>query len=215
MPIRAELIPPRSPMIRLPRDDEGTLDDRRAFHALRMNVGALSNHSELFTSCAALLECSDQNEFEGLSSQWSDIAFREGLVCLYNFGEALKGMDRNRRQSKMIAGRVDNQLLDDTRAEFRAQFPHVRELRQTILHDAERHNTPDRAESNAARGAKLFDNLEISPVVMIMGGFMRRGPQYSSNHDGKMVHYELSAKSAASLVVMVRAVHASLGDLVL
>ncbi len=210
MRLPAQLQPPDAPYL---CPSTLTESDQALNRLLNGNLEAMSSHLEEFCEAAALRGfCMGQRTAvpdPHLFARWEYLAARQCIVSLYNYREAMDAAHRTLTRQPW-AKHIDTKSLEVTKDAFRAEYPNTRELRQTVLHDAERHATPSRFDVNKVRdGRHLMTDGGGCLIELSGGSTMTMGScfvdnRYVSNFNGQVVELDLDFKKLERLVSLTQ-----------
>lgn len=193
MKLKPEMLPPRRPRLQ-----ENGLSPEELTPAafVEQNLSAMEMFAGHFANAVALfLVCQEKNAPTGsLWDGWMWTAAHQGVLSLYNFRMALDGAETVNRLCPSWKGKVDFAALHQAKQRFRTEFPHTKELRQTVLHSAELHRSEEREKINIVRGEQYIPGgiyLDAESSVTFPGGYLS-GSRYNANFGGKVVGYDVT-----------------------
>jgi hypothetical protein len=118
---------------------------KRNLMIMTFYANEVSDTVRLFSAIQAL-------PFSRNSQGWAVIPAKQAIVSLYNYRMAMDAVVTNAtRASNGLAGVVDTKRMEALKVAFRQQHPNTKELRQSILHQAELMESPERTRATGLR----------------------------------------------------------------
>jgi hypothetical protein len=201
--LKPELVPPMFS----PRLNHRDLPEKEqeAGYSFTLNLDAMLRHAKEFSECVALFNVSQQqSQGSDLWRAWMFIAPKAAIVALYNYRMAMDGAMNARRSCRTWEKLLDNAALEAARMRFRDAFPHTRELRQTVLHDAERFGKDERRQINQISKGHEDEIMSIDPGSTVIADANIYNSKYSCLFGGTMYYLDITAENAIKLVGITR-----------
>ncbi len=141
----------------------------------------------LLSHCEQSLSALSQREYyKSPIVSWKHIAARDGAINLYHFSTTLESISKSIGLAKSLHHTADHDKIKAARKLFRDTFPTVEKMRHSVAHAADLHKSKENTKENTVFGEK--GGLFIS-------GNLVKGV-FSFTHEGKVVSYELSQRTA-------------------
>lgn len=176
-----------------------------ALRALTHNLSAVRNYANEFTSTVMLSDrlIQEKNsspiEMRMMFGSWQDIAARSGVVTLYNFRMALNSACSFHKSCNELSSKIDHKMISSSKDIFLKRFPHTRELRQAILHQAELHSNDSRFKQNAITKGLDDGPFKINGGTLIVQN-LSVDRTFKTSFDGKLYEYDLTIDSIEVLL---------------
>lgn len=162
-------------------------DEQGAQRSLDHCLSAMDHYSSDFGWAVLLFEFVDWQvkDSSAKAFAWQKLAAQQSIVAVYNYRMAAKGVRTQLRLCRTISAAVDHAVLEQSTQAFKAAFPHISELRQTVLHQGENLWNVERATVNSVR------NIAVQSCLA--------GNSYLATFAGVEVRFEVSAAKAKLL----------------
>ena len=184
-----------------------TEDEHDGALALSMNSDALTKHAAHFADAVALFEVAGQESLRTnsrLVGRWQFLAARQGIVSIYNYRMAMDGVLKMRSACPAWSAAFDNARLESAKTQFRQEFKHTKELRQSLLHNSEMFWNPTNYKTNVS--TKGIDNrcFKIPPGAQVVADGNLFNNIYMVQFVGQQFELEMSLKKLGVLIAITR-----------
>lgn len=163
-------------------------------------------YSDEFEAALALF-----HESPGLSRrfrEWQRIAAKQAILSVYNFAMGTKEI-RTRARNTMFD--PASAAIESVREALKQTFPDLGELRQTVMHEAEKHWNKERDRENRAKGPvdNEFGTLGINAAI---SSSIARNT-YLATFAGKEVRFEMVPEKLAKLRELLTVLQGAIHEL--
>jgi hypothetical protein len=188
---------PHLPVWDLPSGEQG------AGRALQTNLSAMTRYATEFTNTVGLFaqvaQSMEQHSGATVFMDWMMIVGRAGVVSLYNYRMAMDGAMNVRRQLPTWRPHIDHKEMEHARERFRKDFPHTKELRQSIMHTAELFDSDEKYQKNRFRHPVSIPSLMNVPAGTAITHAAMMDSTYFGPFEGNIYSYELSRESVLKI----------------
>lgn len=127
-------------------------EDQPFATVIKQNLMIMTFYANEVSDTVRLFSAIQALPFSRNSQGWAIIPAKQAIVSLYNYRMVMDAVVTNAtRASRGLAGVVDTKRMEALKLAFRQKHPHTKELRQSILHQAELMETAERTRATGLR----------------------------------------------------------------
>lgn len=196
-------------------DHDGLPDsEKNGAYLVEANLSNLDSHVRDMQTALRLFDFTSANQagarqqpyenkqaqaFLEISSGWQMVAARDGAMTIYHFATALAGIRETVSASPTLYGLVDMLKLKAANQLLHKRFPNFGDVRNAVAHVADKMKTPSKYDEHSFSGSMNNAAIKADNISGLTISNMLMDRKYANTWNGKLLEYEISGETVASL----------------
>jgi hypothetical protein len=130
---------------------------------------------------------------------WQLVAARDGAMTIYHFATAMDGIDQTVATCPTLLALMNRPMRKAANQYFRQYFPSYIDIRDAVVHTAEKTKTPEKPAEHAHKAAYESSAMRILEGSTLVITNTLEGRRFTNTWEGRVLAFELSQETVNQL----------------